>query len=247
MNALRVLLLVLVLLANRVPSAHAAVTQDKSASAGQKPSAEIPEFTGEASRPMNATWSDASPEFEMRLSGGGFVPLSKVTILGQDYLTGPGYSLGAQLLLRQSPHFYFGLEFERLTGGKNSSPTLKDIFADNADFDSAEIMAIERISTSEGKVRPYAIGGVGLEAATIRINGSPQAGHVWPDTGTTETRNLVNSFQRAPAFTFQIGFDYLKNANHSELPLPITILSPQPMEHPLGGVPRVVEIGVASR
>jgi opacity protein-like surface antigen len=223
---------------DRIGNIDYAVVQDTSSPTSQNAPIAIPETTEEASRrriaeddckgdaecvkgrlqkvPGDSRRGDTdgatrSPLNEFHINAGGFIPLAKLTIQGQDDLAGPGYSFGAQYFRQLGPNFSTGLEIEKLTGSQHNSLTLINNLFTYSQFDSLSMMVLARLCPGEGKIRPFAIGGVGFHSTTIQINSFPQAGFAWADTHTVETRNVINATKSAAAFTLQAGANYTIN------------------------------------
>lgn len=217
---------------NLVDTIGYAVAQDTSAPMGKDAPKAIPETTEEASRrriaeddckgdaecvkrrlqvvPSESRQRDPdgskqNPLNEFHINAGGFIPLAKLSIQGTDDLAGPGYSFGAQYFRQLGPNFSTGVEIEKLGGTQHNSLTLINNLFTYSQFDSLTMMVLARLSSGEGKIRPYGIGGVGFHSTTIQINSFPQPGFTWADTGTVETRNVVNSTKSAAALTLQAG------------------------------------------
>jgi|GEM_PF-2500579 len=152
---------------------------------------------------------------EFSAEAGGFLPLTRITIDGTDSLAGPGYAFGAQylrraggdLLRQENPSAAFGVGLERLSGGSHASSTLITNGFTTSQFDSTVLMLLGRLSADEGRYRLHLLGGLGLHWTNIQINSTPQPGFAWADTGTTETRSVVNSTKSAAALMLQPGFD----------------------------------------
>lgn len=150
-------------------------------------------------------------EFSINL--GGFVPLSRLTLQGTDAVAGYGAAFGAQYLRDVTSAAAVGVGIERLNGGSHNSDTLLANANTASQTESTVALLLGRYSINEGSFRLHVLGGVGIQETNLQINSAPQPGYTWTDTGTTETRTMVNSTQSTAALMLQPGFDaYLSDA-----------------------------------
>ncbi|OFX10633.1 MAG: hypothetical protein A2516_01220 [Alphaproteobacteria bacterium RIFOXYD12_FULL_60_8] len=143
---------------------------------------------------------------EISFNMGGFTPSAKLTLNGQDDVASPGLAYGGRYLRQTSAHAAFGIGFEKINPVMHNSETLITHAFTSSNFESSTVMGLAKLSTS-GAFQLYVMGGLGFHATTLKIDAFPLAGYVWSDTGTFETRSVVNSTKSSAASMLQIGLD----------------------------------------
>jgi len=190
----------------RIPRAQIAGV-DTSAAAPSAPA--VPPPPGAAAPPPPATVPGflspspadrpdaASSANTYGVDGGIFIPRTKLTVQGTDTIAGTGYEFGALALHRvaQAPFLEFGAGLEDVSGGAHQSSALITNFQTTTRFRSLMGMALARVSTDAGRLRLRLLGGVGFASTNFSLGAQPNAGFVWADTFTSESRSLVNTTQ----------------------------------------------------
>jgi opacity protein-like surface antigen len=66
-------------------------------------------------------------------------------------------------------------------------------------------LLIARLAYPKGRWRPYLQGGLGVHHTKLHLEGTPALGTIWGDTGTAETRTLLDDGRAGPALSGAIG------------------------------------------
>lgn len=136
------------------------------------------------------------PRTELVLSG----PAEKIGAAGP--------KIGLQYLYHTTNNWALGTEFNYSARGKLASSK----FLTNSDSEiegtylSALVLA-RYTFFAERTFHPFVVLGVGFASNKLKIVSTPASGFVWTDTGTSETRTMVDSTQTGLASTFGFGFD----------------------------------------
>jgi len=149
------------------------------------------------------------PRNEAQVILGGIFPETKVTLQGTDALASPGLAVGARYMHNLTPVTSFGGEVISLMPGQSTSDALITDGITVSQFTSVAFFAEVRVKRDDGIVRPYGLAGVGFGSTSMKINATPQAGFVWTNTKTAETRTVVDSSKLTPALTIQSGLDFV--------------------------------------
>lgn len=116
-----------------------------------------------------------------------------------------GVRLGAQYLYFATPLLGAGFEADYVSRGGTLSTRLYPAADARVAGDTWLMLGILRYSPREaGKVRPFVLAGAGGSWNKTTIDVQPS---VWADTGTRETRRLIDDGAWAPAASVRLGLD----------------------------------------
>ena len=151
--------------------------------------------------------AEGTNELSVRL--GGYSTGAKISINGSDRVAAGGGGLGLQFLKTLNPGVAVGLQTNILDAGKKDSDHLITNTNTTTKLSALEFLAVVRLSyRNEHAFRPYWLMGGGLESTRFQLEGTPQPGSVWSNTGTAEHRVLVDDRKTAIALALEGGFDY---------------------------------------
>ena len=120
-----------------------------------------------------------------------------------------GPLVGLQYLYFASPNVAWGLEMNYYNRGATDSPGLAPHYFAHVYGDSLLLLGDLKLSlTDRGPVRPYVLLGAGGHNTTTTISAHPNPFFGWPDTGTNESRLLVNDSTWGPAASVRLGLDF---------------------------------------
>ena len=74
-------------------------------------------------------------------------------------------------------------------------------------LNSTVIMVIGKLAYPTGHVRPYVFGGLGTHRTTAFVSAQPFAPFTWTDTGTSESRVLLDETKTSLAVGYGLGLD----------------------------------------
>lgn len=137
-------------------------------------------------------------------------PVSKINGMGGRETNGSaGARFGVQYLYHLRPSMGLGFELSNgIRSGKESSALVTGANS-TIKGNSVVGMAIGRWTFfDESRLRFFALGGLGLHRSRVTIDSSPQAGLVWADTGTRESRTLFDGSGTGFAFALRGGMEY---------------------------------------
>jgi opacity protein-like surface antigen len=123
----------------------------------------------------------------------------------QDYADG-GSVIGSQFLyyISDSPCVAMGFDVSHTDFASHESFLLLPSFYTQSSAKNTTGLIIARLAYPKGRVRPYVQGGLGAQSMTLTLDGTP-VNSTWSDTGTTETRQLLDSREIGPALEGAIG------------------------------------------
>jgi opacity protein-like surface antigen len=148
----------------------------------------------------------------LTLNGGVSFPLSKIDFSdqggGSAKIGSTGFSVGVQYLYNIFPRLGFGVEINEYGYGAMESQSLIPLTDTTINYKSLVWLGIVKYSfRTEGKMLPYGLFGVGVHNSSMKITTKPQPGYAWADTGTPESRTLVDDSSANLAVAVGIGFD----------------------------------------
>jgi hypothetical protein len=139
-------------------------------------------------------------------------PLSRVNFSAigggsaNDGAVGP--SFGLQYLHGVSPRTALGFEFHWYDRAPNDSEELLPASSARVEGDTLLLLGVAKFELSDrGWTRPYLLLGAGAHRSSLRIDAQPNAGFVWADTGSDESRILVDDAEWGGAFSARLGLD----------------------------------------
>lgn len=116
-----------------------------------------------------------------------------------------GLQLSAQYLRSLSPRLGAGLDVDYFGRSGTISPRLLPGATASVGGDSWVALGVLRWSlAARGTARPFVLAGAGGAWNTVTVDAKPGA---WPDTGTQETRRLIDDGAFVPAATLRFGVD----------------------------------------
>jgi opacity protein-like surface antigen len=119
--------------------------------------------------------------------------------------------LGGQYLYQVSPRWAAGLNLDYMHRGRTGSQSLLPSSTTDVFGDSLVFLPVAKFSlATEGMVRPYLLGGVGLNRTSTLIEAAPNPGFEWSDTNTFETRTLMDDAHWGFASTLRAGLDFYR-------------------------------------
>jgi len=124
----------------------------------------------------------------------------------QDLADGGGL-IGGQFLyfFHDNPCLAAGFDISHASFDDFNSSQLLANRLTTSSADNTTGVAILRLSYPKGRFRPYIQGGIGAHHTSLSLTGIPINGSTWSDTGTTESRQLLNDGHIGPAFEGAVG------------------------------------------
>jgi opacity protein-like surface antigen len=148
---------------------------------------------------------------------GTVIPLSNIDVSdaggGKAKAGAAGFNGGGQYLFSVNPTLALGADFNYSDTGKEESTSIIPGGDTEISYKSAIFMFLMRANLLTGSVVPYFVGGAGLHSTTLNADMKPQPGFVWLNTGTTETRNILNDTGSSFAGAIGFGTDFYLNEN----------------------------------
>jgi hypothetical protein len=116
---------------------------------------------------------------------------------------------GGHYLYSVRPRLAWGFGVEYLARGPTDSPGLLASADSSVSGGSVVLMGLLKALLAQGDtVQPYVLAGLGAARSWTVIDSQPQPGFVWNDTGTDETRRLVDGRAWTPAGTARLGLEF---------------------------------------
>lgn len=135
----------------------------------------------------------------LELLVGPVIPLTKLDNSanggGTDYIASTGFSIGGRFMNRVKPNFSLGGEIQSLMPGDQNSSSFIAHANTKSSFSSMLFLAEAKLAGESGPIRPFAIAGLGFHSTHVTATTTLAPGFVWTDTGTRETRTVVDSTQ----------------------------------------------------
>lgn len=124
----------------------------------------------------------------------------------QDYADG-GSVIGGQFLyfISGSPCLALGFDVSHADFDAHESYQLLANRFTSSSANNTSGLIIVRLAYPKGRFRPYIQGGLGAQATSLTLDGTPTNSIPWSDTKTTETRRLLDSSHVGPAFEGAVG------------------------------------------
>lgn len=118
-------------------------------------------------------------------------------------------SVGGHYLYFPRPRLGVGFGVEYLARGPTSSPGLLPAADSEVSGGSVALMGLLKWILAFGDtVQPYVLAGLGTARSWTVVDSQPRPGFVWSDTGTDETRRLVDGRAWTPAGTARLGLEF---------------------------------------
>jgi opacity protein-like surface antigen len=158
-------------------------------------------------------WEHARGSDLLSIDVGLGVPVSGVSITGDageptnNGSVGP--LVGVEYLHSLTPWFAVGANFEDIYRSPQNSSDFLPGTNSSISGNTEMLLAVAKLSlTDRGYARPYLLAGLGVDHTSTLIQSTPQAGYAWQDTGTAESRDLVNGGSWGVASTLRLGVDF---------------------------------------
>lgn len=140
------------------------------------------------------------------------VPMSDVDLSGFGGGTATNGAAGPSFGVRylRFPNSSAGVGVELAYHGRSGSDSADlGTVSSRVSGDAVLLLGVVKLPlTNRGRVRPYLLGGGGVYRLTEQVDGKPDAGRVWSDTGTRETRRLIDDAAAGAAATARFGVDF---------------------------------------
>ena len=158
---------------------------------------------------------DDGDERQMMSIGFGFAtPLSRINATSAGGGSGDngdtGFLLGTQYSYFLTPRLGAGFDLSFFNRSRTGSQSLLPNANSDVYGNTLLMMATLRYSlTDRGWARPFILGGVGTNRTSTILETTPNSGFAWSDTGTGETRTLVDDSKWGLATTARFGVDFM--------------------------------------
>lgn len=120
-----------------------------------------------------------------------------------------GPLVGLQYFYFVTPRLALGPGFEYFHRSATASFGLLPNAFSNVYGDTLSLQVLARyFLTDKGRTRPYLLAGVGPALNSTTIDATPLPGYGWQDTGTGETRQLINDSAWVFSSTLRLGIDF---------------------------------------
>jgi opacity protein-like surface antigen len=158
---------------------------------------------GKGSQELTGILGLAIPVSNIDFSGIGGTSVSNGTV---------GPLIGIQYIYQLSDQFGIGPEFDYFHRSGHHSNDLVPFAESEVSGDSFLLMAVARwLFTSTGYARPYISAGIGAHHSTTFVDAFPQPGFVWADTGTNETRRLIDGGVWSAVGSLRVGVNLISH------------------------------------
>jgi outer membrane protein W len=158
---------------------------------------------------MLAVSARADNNNELQFLFGGVSPSSKISIQGTDSVGNTGLAIGGRYLHATIyPALSIGGEILSMMPGSNTSGVLITNADSTIQMKTITFMADAKLAKPDGAVRPWGLVGLGFHSTNMHLDSTPKPGFAWTDTGTRETRTVVDSTKAGVAATLQAGLDF---------------------------------------
>jgi hypothetical protein len=122
---------------------------------------------------------------------------------------GSGLRLGVGYLYELSPRLSAGMDFHYFHRGARDDFGLIPAGHARISGDTvAPLMVLKFTPADHGPIRPYILAGLGLNHTSTVVDATPLEGYSWSDTGTVETRRLIDDGQWGLASRAAVGVDF---------------------------------------
>lgn len=159
----------------------------------------------------------------LSLNLGVGIPISNVDVSnvcsggicgGKEKAGSAGLSVGGQYLYNLRDDIGLGIDINYFGSGDQNSSTFIPRADSTLSSKATTVLAVYKYSfTTKGVIWPYVIAGLGFSSSNLKIDAKPATGFVWGDTGTTETRNMLDTTKTVFASAIGLGLDIPITAN----------------------------------
>lgn len=167
--------------------------------------------------PAFADYLPGSQTINVQFGGGGSdneFEWSKVRSDGRDVdATDAGGALGGQYIyyVTGQPAIGLGLDISHNFLHDHAETGIFPNLDSNSHFRPTTVLAVAKLAYPRGKFRPYVMAGVGVHNTHFLLELTPN-GAVWADTGTRETRKIIDGSASAAAVAWGVGADWFPTA-----------------------------------
>jgi hypothetical protein len=158
--------------------------------------------------PAAAHANDLDQDIELSGLAGLYSSSSKISGNAADKVGKPGPLLGFRYVYNLDTWLGAGFQVDVAKPGAHDSTKLLTNNISTTKLLTGEALVLGRVRFLQNQFRPYVMLGLGVHSTSLRLDSKPAPGFFWNDTGTTETRTLVNSRKMGIAVAFEGGFDY---------------------------------------
>jgi opacity protein-like surface antigen len=149
----------------------------------------------------------------LAVQGGVSVPLTELDYNAaggtKDTFADPGGSFGVQYLYQVLPMLGLGLDLANSSYSDRFSNILIFNASSVSGGHSFDVLPVVHVAfIPESRVHPFVEGGIGVSNTALKIEATPDAGHVWANTGTREKRTLIDSTKSGAAIMMGGGVDF---------------------------------------
>jgi len=198
----------------RIDYADTAAPQETPAPSSVAPPAPVPIMM--APPPYRRVLLEPPAENLRQMFSLGFglaAPLSRVDFSstggGSDSNGDAGVLLGAHYHYSLTPRLAVGASSEWFHRGAYGSRSLLPDSETDVSGNTVLLLGTLKLSLIDrGPVRPYVLGGLGGNRTSTAIDATPRRGFGWSDTGTSETRTLVDESHWGFASSLRFGVDF---------------------------------------
>ncbi len=158
------------------------------------------ELFGAMSQNLSIDLGLAAPLSDINFSGIGGGSASNGTV---------GPLIGVQYLHDISSRLAAGAELQYASRGATDSPGLLPNSEAHVFGDSVVLLALLKCFLADrGRARPFILVGIGADDTSTTVDAHPDFGFAWSDTGTAETRRLIDGSAWSLASTVRLGVDF---------------------------------------
>lgn len=153
----------------------------------------------------------------LSLNVGAGIPISNVDVSnvcsggvcgGKEKAGSTGLSIGGQYLYNLREDIGIGVDVNYFGSGDKTSSTFIPRGESTLSSKMTTVLAVYKYTfTTKGAVWPYVIAGLGFGSSNLKVDAKPAAGFVWADTGTAETRSMMDSTKTVFASAIGLGMD----------------------------------------
>jgi len=126
-----------------------------------------------------------------------------------------GPFLGVQYLYQATPTWGWGLEFDWAHRSVDDSVDSLPNAETTAWGDSVFLLGLAKVRLLKtGWARPFIAAGAGVDRTSTHADATPNTGFVWGDTGTGETRRIIDDARWGAAVAARVGVDFIETPVH---------------------------------
>jgi opacity protein-like surface antigen len=127
---------------------------------------------------------------------------------GSDRIGSNGGAVGVQVMFPVTENVSVGGDFLASDLGSKTSDALITGLHTDYHVHAKTFLACAKLASKRDKIEPFLFGGLGLHSSSMLADISPMSGLAWSDTGTTETRRVIDDSTMGFAAAMALGLDY---------------------------------------